>query len=138
MRVLESSSLNSKLAALDNPSFDRLQATLEQTPPPNGPQKDNASGFTLGVGADSQDNFHTEMNKHSKRNKRQGTAVTTRENIDTDVYEQVQKKPKGDNLKTAKAQSVEAVSGTPVTGIFNFFLYSVFRLITWKKKYTLH
>ena len=78
------------------------------------------------------------MNKHSKGNKRQGTAVTTRENIDTDVYEQVQKKPKGDNLKTAKAQSVEAVSGTPVAGIFNFFLYSVFRLITWKKKYTLH
>ena len=122
MRVFESSSLNSKLAALDNPSFDRLQATLEQTPPPNGPQKDNASGSTLGVGADSQDNFHTEMNKHSKRNKRQGTAVTTRENIDTDVYEQVQKKPKGDNLKAAKAQPMEDVSRTPVAGLFDLFL----------------
>ena len=122
MRVFESSSLNPKLAALDNPSFDRLQATLEQTPPPNGPQKDNASGFTLGVGAESQDNFHTEMNKHSKRNKRQGTAVTTRENIDTDVYEQVQKKPKGDNLKAAKAQPMEDVSRTPVAGLFDLFL----------------
>ena len=121
MRVLESSSLNSsKLAALDNPNFDRLQATPEQKTPPNGPQKDNASGPALGVGADSLDNVHTEMSEHSKSNTRQDT-VTNRENIDSVLYAKVQKKPKGDNLKAAKEQPLEAVSGTSVTGQFSFF-----------------
>ena len=121
MRVLESSSLNSsKLAALDNPNFDRLQATPEQKTPPDGPQKDNASGPALGVGADSLDNVHTEMSEHSKSNTRQDT-VTNRENIDSVLYAEVQKKPKGDNLKAGKAQPLEAVSGTSVAGKFSFF-----------------
>ena len=118
---MQSNVQNSKLAALDNPSFDRLQATPEQKTPPNGPQEEKASDPTEGVRVDPQENVRIQMNEHSERNKRQD-AVTNRENIDTDVSTQVQKKPKGDNLKAAKAQPMEDVSRTPVAGLFDLFL----------------
>ena len=60
--ILYSKAQNSKLAAPDNPSFDRLQATPEQKTPPNGPRKEKASDFTEGVMADSQDNVHIRRN----------------------------------------------------------------------------
>ena len=69
---------------------------------------------------DPQENVRIQMNEHSERNKRQD-AVTNRENIDSVLYAKVQKKPKGDNLKAAKEQPVEAVSGTSVAGKFSFF-----------------
>ena len=75
--------------------------------------------------------------RHSKRSKRQGT-VTSRENIDTEVCSQVEKKPKGDNLKAAKAQPVGAASRTSIAGLFNCILSFVFYSVIFKKKHTLH
>ena len=118
---MQSNVRNSKLAALDNPSFDRLQATPAKKTPPYGPREEETSDPTKGVRADPQENVRIQMNEHSERNKRQD-AVTNRENIDTDVSTQVQKKPKGDNLKAAKAQPMEAISRTPVAGLFDLFL----------------
>ena len=118
---MQSNVQNSKLAAPDNPSFDRLQTTPEQKTPPNGPQEEKASDPTEGVRVDPQENVRIQMNEHSESNTRQDT-VTNRENIDTDLYAKVQKKPKGDNLKAAKEQPLEAVSGTSVAGQFRFFL----------------
>ena len=62
INILYIKAQSSKLAALDKPSFDRLQATPEQKTPPNGPRKEKASGPAEGVRADSQDNVHIRRN----------------------------------------------------------------------------
>ena len=95
---------SSKPSSLDRPGEDHPLAGRAA----NGPQEDQAAGRAAGVPAEARDVVHLQESKRSERDGK---------NIVSDVYTQIQKKPKGDKLTAGTVQAQGAVGEVSVTGV---------------------
>ena len=102
--VHSSSEPSSKPSSPDQPGADHPQAERAA----NGPQEDQTAGRAAGAPADARDGVHLEESKRSGRDGK---------NIVSDVYAQVQKKPRGDKLTAGTVQARGAVGELSVTGV---------------------
>ena len=95
---------SSKPSSPDRTGADHPQAGRAA----NGPQEDQAAGRAAGVPAEARDVVHLQESRRSERDGK---------NIVSDVYTQIQKKPKGDKLTAGTVQAQGAVGEVSVTGV---------------------